>query len=139
MAKSVGTKGNPLESSKPFCVKERWLRKPLTQKAASWTRCKAIRGQSVCPPLWVQAQSKSQVRKRRCSGAKSQIPTWLPEILSASNWRTARSRLAGSQGSVRSFASTPLGLDLLGPVFRATGVEFFLQAKVADDSLDAAK
>src|SRR5208283_1306062 len=35
------------------------------------------------------------------------------------------------------FASGPLGLDLLGHAFRATGVEFFLQTKVADDSLDA--
>src|ERR1700724_1007418 len=120
MAKSVGTKGNPLESSKPFCVKERWWRRPLTQNAASWTRCKAMRGQIVCPSLWLQAQSKSQVPRRRCSGAKSQIPTWLPEILSASLER-----------------QDLLGLDLLGHAFRATGVEFFLQTKVADDSLNA--
>src|SRR6266446_8012890 len=44
---------------------------------------------------------QSQVPRRRCSGAKSQIPTWFPEILSASNWRTSRWRLAGSQGSRR--------------------------------------
>ena len=36
------------------------------------------------------------------------------------------------------FASSALGLDLLGPALRATGVEFFLQPKDADDSLDAA-
>src|SRR3984893_18559588 len=36
------------------------------------------------------------------------------------------------------FAWGPLGLDLLGQALRATGVEFFLQPKVADHSLDAA-
>ena len=35
------------------------------------------------------------------------------------------------------FASSALGLELLGFAFRATGVKFFLQSKVADDSLDA--
>jgi hypothetical protein len=32
-----------------------------------------------------QPQSKSQVPRRRCSGTNSQIPTWLPEILSANS------------------------------------------------------
>src|SRR5215475_11126403 len=36
------------------------------------------------------------------------------------------------------FASGTLGLDLLGCVFRATGVEFFLQTKVTGGPLDAA-
>src|SRR5271165_3896101 len=137
MAKSVGTKGNPFESSKPFCVKERWLRRPLTQNAASWTRCKAMRGQIVCPPLWLQAQSKSQVPKRRCSGAKSQIPTWLPEILSASNWRTARSRLAGSHGSVRCLRRVRWVWICWGTHLGRQASSFFLQTKVADGSLDA--
>ena|SRR5271165_6720898 len=35
------------------------------------------------------------------------------------------------------FATGPLGLDLLGQAFRATGVELFLQTKVAYDPLDA--
>src|ERR1700731_2188893 len=138
MAKSVGTKGNPLESSKPFCVKERWWRRPLTQKAASWTRCKAMRGQRVCPLLWLQAQSKSQMPKRRCSGAKSQTPTWLPEILSASNWRTARSRLAGSEGSVRSLRRVRWVWICWGRLLGRQAESFFLQPKVADHSLDAA-
>ncbi len=32
---------------------------------------------------------------------RSHRPTMLPEILSASSWRTPRSKLSGSQGSVR--------------------------------------
>src|ERR1700681_1764346 len=124
MAKSVGTKGNPLESSKPFCVKERWLRRPLTQSAASCTRCKAMRGQIVCPPLWLQAQSKSQVPKRRCSGAKSQIPTLVAGNLICQQLAN-RSLKAGRVARLSAlFASGPLGLDLLGHAFRTTGVEF---------------
>jgi hypothetical protein len=67
------------------------------------------------------------------------VRTWLPEISPASNWRTARSRLAGSQGSVRCLRRVRWVWICWRSAFRATGVESFLQLKVADGSLDAAK
>ncbi len=74
--------------------------------------------------------------KRRCSGAKSQIPhliagNFIGQQLANRSLKAGRITRFGAL-----FASGPLGLDLLGHAFRATGVEF-LQTKVADDSLDA--
>src|SRR5271165_2032659 len=116
MAKSVGTKGNPFESSKPFCVKERWLRRPLTQNAASWTRCKAMRGQIVCPPLWLQAQ----MLRRQEPDSDLVAGNLIGQQLANRSLKAGRiARLSAL------FASGPLGLDLLGHAFRATGVEFF--------------
>jgi hypothetical protein len=69
--------------------------------AASCRICKDRRGGTSSGRAPDQAQSKSQVPSRRCSGSKSQIPTWLLEIWSAKSWHTWRCRLAGSAGSAR--------------------------------------
>ena len=42
-------------------------------------------------------RGRSHVPRRRCSGARSHRPIIVPLTLSPSNWRTPRSREAGSQ------------------------------------------
>ena len=106
--------------------------------AASLTKCKARRGstRSGGPPD--QERIKSQVPKRKCSGSKSQTPTWLPEILSANAWRICRSRLLGIGWQRALFFEGPLGLNKLRRVGGIKCVEFFLQAVIGDDPFDAA-
>jgi hypothetical protein len=73
---------------------------------------------------WLQAQSKSQVPRRRCSGAKSQIPTWLPDFVGQqlANFSLEAGQIARLKALLTLGA---LCLDLLGYRSRATGVEFF--------------
>jgi hypothetical protein len=51
---------------------------------------RAERSEGECP---AQPVRRSQVSKRKCSGTSSQMPTRLPETLSARSWRTPGSTL----------------------------------------------
>lgn len=71
--------------------------------AASLTRCKAKRGSTRSEGRPDQERRRSQDPRRKCSGSRSQMPIWLPEILSAKAWRTCRSKLLGSAETARRF------------------------------------
>ena len=75
------------------------------------------------------AVSRSQVPRRKCSGASSQRPTRLPEILSARSWRTPRSRLRESSFSRRFLAQGAKGFEFHGGALGVELIEFFFAAR----------
>jgi hypothetical protein len=77
----------------------RW-RRPLTQSAVSCTRCKAMRGQSVWPSIGSRRRANPRFPGADAQAPRAKFRLGCP-ILSASNWRTSRWRLARSQGSRR--------------------------------------
>jgi hypothetical protein len=104
----------------------RW-RRPLTQSAVFVHQMQGHARPERLALHWLQAQSKSQVPRRRCSGAKSQIPTWLPDFVGQqlANFSLEAGQIARLKALLTLGALGTLCLDLLGYRSRATGVEFF--------------
>jgi len=137
MAGSVAMKGKPLANSKPFWLRVRFIRMPLTHRALSLISCRANRGSTRSAGLSVQDWSKSQVPSRRYSGISSQMPTRFPEILLAKSCRTPRSISGGSLSSRRTVCLVRWVSTFTGAVTGRQRWSFFLKAIFRDHSFHA--
>src|SRR4030066_518486 len=133
MAGSVAIKGKPLANSKPFWLRVRFIRMPLTHKALSLISCHASRGSTRSPGISLQDLSKSHVPSLRYSGMSSQIPTRVPETLLAKSCRTPRSISWGALNSRRTFSFVRWVSTFRGAVTGQQRYSFFLKAIFRDN------